>query len=61
MVFLGIGMLLAALAMVVIFRPGKDGTSHPIVASPLGLALFPPLLLGLIAFGAAILLSRLLG
>lgn len=60
MVYLGIGMLVAALAMLAFFRPDAEGTSHPVVTGPAISALYPTLLLALIAFGIAILVSRLL-
>lgn len=61
MTLLGAGLLTAALALVFIFRAKPDGTSRRVVSGPLVSSLFPTLILGLIAFGAAIILMRLLG
>jgi hypothetical protein len=61
MVYLGIGMLLAALALLATFRPDAEGTSHPVVTGPTISALYPTVVLGLITFGVAILLSRIIG
>lgn len=61
MTTLGVGLLLAALALLFTFRAKKDGTSHPAVSNPVVSAVFPTLILGLIAFGAAVLISRMTG
>lgn len=58
MTLLGAGMLLAAFALLVFFRADKAGKSHPAVSSPLISAVFPTLVLGLITFGIAVLMSR---
>jgi len=58
---LGVGLLLAALALLSIFRARRDGTSHPAVSSPVVSAVFPTLILGLMAFGAAVLISSMIG
>jgi hypothetical protein len=60
MTLLGVGLLAAALALIFVFRAGRDGASHPAVGGPLVSAVFPTLILALITFGAAILLSRML-
>ncbi|HEV7261047.1 MAG TPA: hypothetical protein VGN82_24920 [Bosea sp. (in: a-proteobacteria)] len=59
MIYLGIGLLLAALALLAVLRPNADGDSHPVVSGVTISALFPTAVLGLITFGAAILLSAL--
>lgn len=60
MTLLGVCLLIAALALIFIFRAKADGTSHPVVSTPLVSSLFPTLILGLITFGIAILLMRAL-
>lgn len=60
MTLLGVCLLTAALALIFIFRAGPDGTSHRMVSSPLMSSLFPTFVLGLVVFGAAILLMRVL-
>lgn len=60
MTLLGVGLLAAALALIFVFRAKSDGASHPAVSSALVSAVFPTLVLALITFGAAILLSRML-
>lgn len=59
MTYLGVGMLLAALVLLFVFRANK-GQSHPAVSGALISAVFPTLVLALIAFGTAILLWRML-
>ncbi len=60
MTLLGLGMLLAALALVVVFRADQEGKSHPAVSGAPVSAVFPTLVLGLIAFGIAMVLSAAL-
>jgi hypothetical protein len=61
MTYLGVGLLLAALALLALFRADREGNSHSAISSPLVSALFPSLVLALITFGTAVLLSRMLG
>lgn len=60
MTLLGVGLLVAALALLFVFRAKSNGVSHPAVSSPIVSAVFPTLILALIAFGAALLISRIL-
>lgn len=61
MTYLCIGMLLAALALLAVFRADREGNSHPAVSGALVSAVFPSLVLALITFGIAALLTRMLG
>ena len=60
MTIVGTGLLVAAFALLVIFRPGPTGEPHARIQGVVISALFPTLILGCITFGIAILLSRLL-
>lgn len=60
MTLLGVGLLVGALVLLFVFRAKADGASHPAVSTPLVSAIFPTLILGLIAFGTAVLISRIL-
>lgn len=59
MTTIGVGLHVAALVLLFIFRAKGDGTSHPVVSGPVVSALFPTLVLGLFAFGAAVLISSM--
>ena len=60
MTIVGTGLLVTALALLAIFRPGSTGEPHPRVQGVVISALFPTLILGCITFGIAILLSQFL-
>lgn len=57
MLFLAIGMIASAFGLLFEVRPSKNGESHPTVSSVTVSALFPALILMIIVFGVAILMS----
>lgn len=58
MTYLGVGLLVCALALLFVFRATPSGEPHRLVSGPVISALFPTLVLGLITFSVAILISQ---
>lgn len=61
MIFLAVGMLALAFGIIFVFRPNAKGESHPAVSSVAVSALFPAMVLMLVTFGLAILVSWAVG
>lgn len=57
MPFFGAAMLVAAVALVVLFRSRPDGRENSLVSGAIISALFPTVVLGMIAFGVALMIA----
>jgi hypothetical protein len=57
---IGIVLVAAGLALIVLGRPTAAGEPNVIIRNPLGAVLYPSTILGLMAFGIAIVLSAVL-